>query len=730
MFLPPASVPKEQRRASLGMGKRGRTPSFAIPSAGTKATRATDATGDGASTDTWVSGSSLASGLVHAGPTLPAQQHRRATLAGAARPRGGLGTREAGAVSGPRSTPGSLPDHSHAESAARSDTPHSDSDGEVTGAGEDADADADADAGSCDSEAETSMTLGGANNSLNMSTDSGGSRPAPRRWSAEEDASLKRAVEIHGPKQWKTIALHVPGRNHVQCLQRWKKVLKPGLVKGHWTEREDRLLERLVAQDPKNWGQVSQHIPGRTAKQCRERWCNHLDPRIKKTEWSEQEDATLLRVCAESGQKWAHIAKFVPGRTENAVKIRWKTLSRRSTGGDAPSPVPSTRSSADGGGSVVSGASRSTAASCLVLGGEAHHGVPSIRLLESGGSSGVGGAGGEASAAVNRRRSVAATGARARRVSNPAGSASAASSRTPSPADTAMGGHGSLPALPPPLSMLDHTHAFLAATLRQHQEAKGGVGVLPMPLPRPRYGVPHGAGASAPGSSGSATAVLGSVAVGASCSLQQHMHHLQLLQAQHQLHQHHQHHQLRQHHHVHQQQPGTLAPMYDYASAAPAGAGSGGCHDGGGSSTMDSSSRPEPGAAGALAVRCGAGVRETPTVFGDRLSPTFGFSPNAFAGSDFLDKAIQLGDPQAWSWIDTSAAQSAPHGGGHPGVDGLDYASALAQSGAVAVGGGAGMPLSSALSSMGPHINEISELHNFLSEGLHADFGHDLAFDL
>ena len=33
----------------------------------------------------------------------------------------------------------------------------------------------------------------------------------------------------------------MPGRNHIQCLQRWNKVLKPGIKKGAWSEDEDAM---------------------------------------------------------------------------------------------------------------------------------------------------------------------------------------------------------------------------------------------------------------------------------------------------------------------------------------------------------------------------------------------------------------------------------------------------------------------------------------------------------
>lgn len=150
--------------------------------------------------------------------------------------------------------------------------------------------------------------------------------PSTKRWTKSQDAALRESVRIHGEKNWKAIAELVPGRNHAQCLQRWRKVLKPGLVKGHWSFEEDQVLEYLVTQGCNNWGQIAERIPGRTPKQCRERWKNHLDPAINKGPYTEEEDAVILSAQARLGNKWSQIATLLKGRTEDSVKIRWKSL--------------------------------------------------------------------------------------------------------------------------------------------------------------------------------------------------------------------------------------------------------------------------------------------------------------------------------------------------------------------------------------------------------------------
>ncbi|KAJ3087333.1 CDC5 cell division cycle 5-like protein [Quaeritorhiza haematococci] len=73
------------------------------------------------------------------------------------------------------------------------------------------------------------------------------------------------------------------------------------------------------------WARISSLLVRKSPKQCKARWYEWLDPSIKKTEWSKEEDEKLLHLAKLMPTQWRTIAPIV-GRTPAQCLERYQKL--------------------------------------------------------------------------------------------------------------------------------------------------------------------------------------------------------------------------------------------------------------------------------------------------------------------------------------------------------------------------------------------------------------------
>ena len=106
---------------------------------------------------------------------------------------------------------------------------------------------------------------------------------------------------------------------------------RPG-SKGWASSEEMNLINAMKGSSGSNqaeeskvdWRAISELVPGKSAKQCKEKWINSLRPGLSFEKWTLQEDYVLILSHAELGTKWQRISEqFLPHRPENGIKNHW-----------------------------------------------------------------------------------------------------------------------------------------------------------------------------------------------------------------------------------------------------------------------------------------------------------------------------------------------------------------------------------------------------------------------
>jgi hypothetical protein len=95
------------------------------------------------------------------------------------------------------------------------------------------------------------------------------------------------------------------------------------------TAEDQKLIELVTFLGGSDWSAIAQQMPGRNARQCRDRWKGYLSPTISTGAWTPEEDDLLMQKWHAVGPRWSLIATTLNGRSEVSVRNRLQLLCRR-----------------------------------------------------------------------------------------------------------------------------------------------------------------------------------------------------------------------------------------------------------------------------------------------------------------------------------------------------------------------------------------------------------------
>ena len=102
----------------------------------------------------------------------------------------------------------------------------------------------------------------------------------------------------------------------IKCHNRYLQLTDDGFsCEARWTAAEDKVLTKAIMDYPDQanikWQDIADKMPGRLARQCRERWLYQANPNVVKDKWTDAEDLQLVKLYQQFGSQWKRMSETI-----------------------------------------------------------------------------------------------------------------------------------------------------------------------------------------------------------------------------------------------------------------------------------------------------------------------------------------------------------------------------------------------------------------------------------
>ena len=128
-------------------------------------------------------------------------------------------------------------------------------------------------------------------------------------------------------KNWKKLSEILQTKSPQQCSYRYLKLSNQHKII-NWSRNEDIKLMELIETHGFNWEKLSLEM-NKPIENIQDRYSNKLDPILKRSKFTEEEDINIINLHQKYSNKWNEIATHFPERNAAMIKNRFYSVLRK-----------------------------------------------------------------------------------------------------------------------------------------------------------------------------------------------------------------------------------------------------------------------------------------------------------------------------------------------------------------------------------------------------------------